>query len=64
MRGADLHMVQLMPLPHTVLCISKIHIRFTFLYRLIRVVPDKGQLNGCVCVCVCVRASIMCNTFI
>ena len=23
-------------------------------YRLTRVVPDKGSLNGCVCVCVCV----------
>jgi len=26
-----------------------------FWYRLTRVVPDKGPLNGCVCVCVCVR---------
>ena len=25
-----------------------------FWYWLIRVVPDKGPLNGCVCVCVCV----------
>jgi len=25
-----------------------------FWYRLTRVVPDKGPLNGCVCVCVCV----------
>ena len=24
-----------------------------FLYRLTRVVPEKGPLNGCVCVCVC-----------
>ena len=24
-----------------------------FWYRLTRVVPDKGPLNGCVCVCVC-----------
>jgi len=24
-----------------------------FWYQLIRVVPDKGPLNGCVCVCVC-----------
>ena len=30
-RGADLHMVQLMPLPLTVSCVSKIHIGFTFL---------------------------------
>jgi len=30
-RGADLHTVQLMPLPLTVSCFSKIHVRFTFL---------------------------------
>ena len=23
------------------------------MYRLTRVVPEKGPLNGCVCVCVC-----------
>jgi len=30
-RGADLHMAQLMPLPLTVPCFSKIQIGFTFL---------------------------------
>ena len=30
-RGADLHMAQLMQLPLTVSCFSKIHIGFTFL---------------------------------
>jgi len=30
-QGADLHMGQLMPLPLTVSCFSKIHIGFTFL---------------------------------
>ena len=30
-RGAHLHMVQLMPLPLTVSCFSKIQIGFTFL---------------------------------
>ena len=30
-RGADLHMAQLMPLPLTVSCSSKIQIGFTFL---------------------------------
>jgi len=30
-RGADLHMTQLMPLPLTVCCFSKIQIGFTFL---------------------------------
>ena len=48
-RGANLHMAQLMPLPLTVCCFSKIQIGFTFLYRLTRVDPDKGPLNGCVC---------------
>jgi len=42
-RGADLHMAQLMPLPLTVSCFSKIQIGFTFL------VP--AQL-GSVCVCI------------
>ena len=52
-RGADLHMAQLMPLPLTVSCFSKIQIGLHFWYRLTRVVPEKGPLNGCVCVCVC-----------
>jgi len=30
-QGADLHMIQLMPLPLTVTCFSKIQIGFTFL---------------------------------
>ena len=54
-RGADcLHMAQLMPLPLTVSCFSKIQIGFTFLVPAHRVVQEKGPLNGCVCVCVCV----------
>jgi len=52
-RGANLHMAQLMLLPLTVSCFSKIQIGFTFWYRLTRVVPEKEPLNGCVCVCVC-----------
>ena len=44
-RGADLHMAQLMPLPFTVSCFSKIQISFTFLVP--AHVPgspvDKGQ---------------------
>jgi len=44
-----LHMAQLMSLPLTVSCFSKIQIGFTFWYRLTWVVPDKGPLNGCVC---------------
>jgi len=59
-RGADLHMAQLMPLPLTVSCFSKIQIVITFWYWLTWVVPDKGLLNVCVCVCVhaCVRACL------
>ena len=40
------------PADATVSCFCKIHIGFTFLYRLTWVVPDKGPLNGCVRVCV------------
>ena len=49
-RGADLHMAQLLPLPLTVSCFSKIQIGFTFLVPLTRVVSDKGPLNRCVSV--------------
>ena len=51
-RGADLHMAQLMPLPLTVSCFSKIHIGFTFLVPTHLGSPRKGPLNGCVCACV------------
>jgi len=49
-RGADLHMAQLMTLPLTVSCFSKIQIGFTFLHGT-RVVPDKRPLNGCAFQC-------------
>ena len=51
--GADLHTAQLMPLPLIVSCFSKLKSRLVlpFWYRLTRVVPEKGPLNGCVCVC-------------
>ena len=52
----DLHMAQLMPLPFTVSCFSKIQIGFTFLSGTgsprYCVVPEKVPFNGCVCVCV------------
>ena len=48
-RGADLHVAQLMPLPLTVSCFSKIQIGITMWYRLTRVVQEKGPLNVCVC---------------
>ena len=49
-RGADLHMAQLMPLPLTVSCFSKIQIGFAFLVPAYLGSPGKGPLNGCVCV--------------
>jgi len=51
LQGADLHMVQLMPLPLTVSCFSIIQIGFTFLVPAHLGSPGKGPLNGCVCVC-------------
>ena len=49
-RYADLHMAQLLPLPLTVSCFSKIQIGLPFWYWLTRVVAEKGPLNVCVCV--------------
>jgi len=49
-RGSDLYMAQLMPLPLTVSCFSKIQVGLPFWYRLMWVVPEKGPLIGCVCV--------------
>jgi len=57
-RGADLHMAQLMPLPLTVSCFSKIQIGFTSLVPAYPGTPGKGPLNGCVCVRACVRACV------
>ena len=53
-QGANLHMVQLMPLPLTVSCFSKIQIGFTFLVPAHLVNPGKRAVKRvCVCVCVC-----------
>ena len=54
-RGADLHNAQLMPLPLTVSCFSKIQIGFTFLVLANLASPGKRVVKRvCVCVCVCV----------
>ena len=45
-----MHMAQLMPLPLTVSCFSKIQIGFTFLVPAHPGSPGKKPLNGCVCV--------------
>ena len=50
-RDADLHMAQLMPLPLTVSCFSKIQIGFTFLVPAYLSNPGKRAVKR-VCVCV------------
>ena len=52
-RGAGLHMAQLMPLPLTVSCFSKIQIGFTFLVPAHPGSPGQRAVKRCVCVCVC-----------
>jgi len=52
-QGADLHMAQLMPLPLTVTCFSKIQIGFTFLVVAHLGSPGKRAVKR---VCVCVTA--------
>ena len=60
-RGADLHMAQLMPLPLTVSCFSKIQIGFTFLVPAHLGSPGKRAVKRvCACVRVCVRACGVC----
>jgi len=49
-RGADLHTAQLMPLPLTASCFSKIQIGFTFLVPAHPGSPGKGPLNARMCV--------------
>ena len=60
-RGADLHMIQLMPLPLTVSCFSKIQIGFAFLVpahlgsprkmavKRVCVCPDTSSFRVCIC---------------
>ena len=62
-RGTDLPMAQLMPLPLTVSCFSKIQIGLTFLVTAYPGRPGKRSLNGCVCVYVCV-CYISCITLV
>jgi len=56
-RVADLHMSQLMPLPLTVSCFSKIHIGFTFLVLAYPGSPRKRAVKW-VCMCVCARVRV------
>jgi len=59
-RDADLHMAQLMPLPLTVFCFSKIQIGFTYLVPADPGNPGKRAVKQ-VCVCVCVVLSLKVN---
>ena len=54
-RGADLHMAQLIPLPLTVFCFSKIQIGFTFLVPARLGSPGKRAIKR---VCVCLSVSL------
>ena len=57
-QDADMHTAQLMPLPVTVSCFSKIQIGFTFLVPAHPGSPGKRAVKRvCVCVYACVRAS-------
>jgi len=58
-QGADLHMAQLMPLPLTVSCFSKIQIGFTFLVLAHLGSPRQRALKRCVCVHVLVCVTNM-----
>jgi len=49
-QGADLHVAQLIPLPLTVSCFSKIQFGFTFLVLAHLASPGKGPLNAFVSV--------------
>jgi len=49
-RGADLHMVQLMPLPLTISCFSKIEVGFIFLVPVYPGSPGRRAVKrACVC---------------
>jgi len=56
-QGADLHMAQLMPLPLTVSCFTKIQIGFTFLVPAHLGTPGKRAVKR-VCVCVCIQMNM------
>ena len=56
-QDADLHMAQLMPLPLTVSCFSKIQIGFTFLVPAYLGSPGKRAVKRvCVCISIVDRA--------
>jgi len=60
-QGADLHMAQLMLLPLTVSCFTKIQIGFTFLVPADLGSPRKRAVKR-VCVCVCIPGGSLWGT--
>jgi len=59
-QGADLHMAQLMPLPLTVPCFSKIQIGFTSLVPAHPGSPGKRAVKQvCMCVCTVVVVAVL-----
>ena len=61
-RGADLHTAQLMPLPLTVSCVSKIQIGFAFLVPAHPGSPGQRAVK-LVCVCIIVRPPYDANEY-
>jgi len=57
-RGADLYVAQLMPLPLTVSCFSKIQTGFTFLVPAHLVSPRQRAVKR-VCVCVFILSDVI-----
>jgi len=63
-RGSDLHTAQLMPLPLTASCFSKIQIGFTFLVPAHLGSPGQWAVKRvCVCMYVCMYVMLI-NVFI
>ena len=58
-RGADLHTAQLMPMPLTVSCFSKIQIGFTFLVPAHPGSPGQRAVKR-VCICVLRGEDLVC----
>ena len=58
-QGADMHMAQLMPLPLTVSCFSKIQIGFTFLVPAHPGSPGKRAVKRvCMCMAIALKFTV------
>jgi len=60
-QGADLHVAQLMPLPLTLSCFSKIQVGFTFLVPAHLGSPRQSAVKR-VCACVCLATCMLAQT--